>query len=79
MFFSCLSEDVAKSFPHHHEKYVLIAILDRLRRMESTKENSCGDAKIVGSKAVKRGKKNVIEFGRNMLMENKRTQRLEST
>jgi hypothetical protein len=29
VFFSCLSEDIAKSFPHHHEKYVLIAILGR--------------------------------------------------
>lgn len=45
--------------------------------MESTKENSYGDVKIVGSRAAKKEKKNVSEFGRNMPTENKPTQRLE--
>jgi hypothetical protein len=45
--------------------------------MESTKENSCGDVKTVGSRAVKSERKNVMGFGRNMLMENRPMTRLE--
>lgn len=47
--------------------------------MESTKENSCGDVKIVGSRAAKKEKKNVSGFGRNTPTENKPTQRLEKS
>jgi hypothetical protein len=45
--------------------------------MESTKENSCGDVKIVGSRAVKSERKNLIGFGKNMPMENRPMTRLE--
>lgn len=57
--------------PMHHEKYVLIVILARSRRMENTRKDSAGNAVIVERNSVKKDACNFREYGEHMPTENK--------
>lgn len=54
MFVFCCSQDMLIFSPLHHEKYVLVVVPGRLRKMEHTREDSVGSAVIVGRNSVRR-------------------------
>ena len=61
----------------HHEKYVLVVILDRLRRMEHTKEDSDGNAVIAGRNFDRKSVRQYNESGKSTHMASKPTHRSE--